>query len=82
MLQTGRRVDLALEPLRAEARGQLGVEHLEGDEAVVLEVAGEEDGRHPAAPELSLDRVAVAQPFLELRAQVGHSGRSGDGVRS
>ena len=74
MLQAGRRVDLALEPLRAEGCAQLGVEHLEGDEAVVLEVAGEEDGRHPAAPEFPLDRVAAAQPFLELRAQVGHSG--------
>ena len=54
--------------------GELGVEHLEGDEPVVLEVAGQEDRRHAAAPELALDRVATAKTFLELRAQVGHHG--------
>ena len=40
MLQPGGESDLALEPLGAERGGELGVEHLERDRAVVLEVAG------------------------------------------
>ena len=52
--------------------GQLGMEHLERDRPVVLEVAGEVDRGHAAAAELALEQVAAAQPFLELRAQVRH----------
>jgi hypothetical protein len=39
----------------------------------VLEIPGEEDGGHAAAPELALEYVAAAQPFLELRLQVSHA---------
>ena len=73
MLQPGGEPDLALEALGPERGGQLGVEHLEGDRAVVLDVVREEDRGHAAAAELALERVAVAQAFLELRAQVGHA---------
>jgi hypothetical protein len=73
VVQAGGGVDLALEPLGAEGRGEVGVEDLEGDQPIVLEIAGEEDGGHAAPPELSLECVAAAQPFLELRPQVGHA---------
>ena len=53
---------------------ELGVEHLERDRAVVLEVARQEDRRHPAAAELALERVVGAEPGLELGAEVGHHG--------
>ncbi|HYC32205.1 MAG TPA: hypothetical protein VEB59_07930 [Gemmatimonadales bacterium] len=48
------------------------MEHLERHQPVVLEVAREEDGGHSSAPELALERIAAAQPLLELRPQVGH----------
>jgi hypothetical protein len=34
------------------------MKHLEGNGAPVSNVLGEEDGRHAAAPELALDRIA------------------------
>jgi hypothetical protein len=40
VLQGGCELDLAQEALGAEHGTQLGVEHLEGDRAVVLEVVG------------------------------------------
>ena len=39
MLEPGRDPDLAGEALGAEAGGELGAEHLDGDLAVVLEVS-------------------------------------------
>ena len=47
--------------------GELGMEHLERDGAVMAEVAREPDRGHAPAPELPLERVAIAQPFLDLR---------------
>ena len=44
--------------------------HLERDGAVVLQVLGEEDGRHAAAAELALDGVAVGQSRREVAAQI------------
>ena len=43
------------------ACSQLGVQHLERDRPVVLQVAGEVDRGHAAAAELALDAVAVAE---------------------
>ena len=53
--------DLALEAVGPERGGELGVEHLEGDRTIVLEVVREVDDRHPAAAELALERVAVGE---------------------
>ena len=61
MLQPGGEPDLAQEPLGAERGGELGVQHLERDLAVVLEVVREVDRGHAAAAELALERVAVGQ---------------------
>ena len=61
MLQAGCELDLAQEPLGAQRARELGVEHLEGHRAVVLEIAGEVDGGHAAAAELALDAVAVTE---------------------
>jgi len=59
VLQPGAELDLAEEPVGAEGAGELGVEHLEGDGAVVAEVLREVDGRHAAAAELAGEAVAV-----------------------
>src|SRR2546425_6954743 len=52
-------LDLAEEPLRAERAGQLGVQNLDCDLAMVLPIMGKVDRGHPAAAELALDRVSV-----------------------
>ena len=61
MLQAGRESDLSLEALRSQRRREVRMEHLERHETVVLEVAGEEDGGHAPAPELTLEYVTAAQ---------------------
>jgi len=64
--------DLPLKPLGAERRGEVGVEHLERDVAVVLEVAGEVDGGHSAPAEHALQQVSVAERIGERIGDVGH----------
>ncbi len=61
MLQGGGGLDLDHEAVGAEDGGELGLEDLDGDLAVVLEVVGEVDGGHAAGPKLALDAVAVGQ---------------------
>src|SRR2546428_14123420 len=61
MLQIGRDLDLGEEPLGAEHRGQLGLEDLDRDLAVVFQVLREIPRGHPASPELALDAVAVGE---------------------
>ena len=72
VLQPGGEADLALEPVRPERGGQLGVEHLERHRPVVPEVLGEVDGGHAPAAELALDRVAVPQSRAEIRQGIRH----------
>ena len=71
VLQPGGEADLALEALGAERVGQLGVQHLERDGAVVPDVVREIDRRHAAAAELALDRVVAGETCLKLSARVG-----------
>ena len=72
MLEAGGELDLALEPVGPERGGQLRQEDLQGHRPVVLEVLGQEHRGHAPAPELPLERVAPAQPALELRPEIGH----------
>ena len=53
--------DLIQEPVGAEDGGEFGAQHLERHVAVVLEVAGEVDGGHPAGAEFALDAVAIGE---------------------
>jgi len=52
---------LAQEPIGAEDGGELGAQHLERDGAVVLKIARAIDRGHPAAAELTLDRVTARE---------------------
>jgi len=65
MLETRGGLDLYDEAVGAEDGGELGLQHLERDPAVVLEVLGEVNGGHAAGAELALDAVAA----LEGRVQ-------------
>ena len=71
MLEPRGEFDLSKEPIRPEDVGQLGVEHFQGNEAVMLEVAGQVDRRHAPASELPLDQVAVTQRVGQGRGS-GH----------
>ena len=73
VLQPGGDFDLPEEPLGAEQVCQLGPEDLQGDEAVVFEVAGEIDRGHAAAAELALDRVAIAKGVRQRGGRCGHA---------
>jgi hypothetical protein len=70
VLQPGRGLDLATEPVSVDCRGQLGAQHLEGDGPLVLEVAGQVDRGHPAMPKLALEHIPVLQGGGE--GGVGH----------
>ena len=65
-------LDLAQEAVEAEAGRQFGAENLERDVAVVPEIAGKVDGRHPAGAEFALDAVAIGQGGRECLGSGGH----------
>ena len=73
MLEPRRRPDLAEEALGAKRGAEVGLEDLEGDRAVVLEVMGEIDQRHPAPAELALQPVAVRQPRAKRGRKLRHA---------
>ena len=65
MLELRRGRDLAAEALRTQRRGKIGIEHLERDAPLMLRIPRQVHGRHPAAAQLALDRVGVADRRLE-----------------
>ena len=77
MVQARRDRDLAEEAFAGERPGEVGVKDLDGDVAVVLEVAGEVDRGHPARPELALDPVAAGQRRRETYGVGAHRGAPG-----
>ena len=79
LLERRRRADLALEPLGADAGGELGRQDLDDDLASEPRLVGDEDARHPAAAELALERVGSTQRRLELGLKVRHGGESTSG---
>ena len=76
VLQAGGGPDFPLEALRAEGGGELGVQDLERDRAVVPEIVGQEHRGHATPPQLALEPVAVSQAALELFAEVCHASLS------
>jgi hypothetical protein len=65
VVEPGGEPDLPDKPLGAQRVRQLGMEDLQGDGAVVPDIAGQVDGGHAAAAELALEHVAVGQGGLE-----------------
>src|SRR5215472_14509559 len=66
MLEMRRGLDLGQEPRGADDGRELGSKHLDGDFALVSEIAGEVDGGHSALAELALDPVAVGKGGGEM----------------
>jgi hypothetical protein len=60
-MEPGRGLDLAAEALGSEGEAQLGMEQLQRHRSLVLEILGQIDRGHTAAPELALERVLVAE---------------------
>ena len=65
MLQPGGGADLGEEALGAEGGAEVGMQHLDGDVAIVLEVVREVDRGHAASAEFALDGIAVGQGLLK-----------------
>ncbi len=61
VLELGDELDFSAEALRSKRRGEVGVEHLHGDSPMVLGVEREKYRGHATAPELTLERVRVAE---------------------
>ncbi|HET8625532.1 MAG TPA: hypothetical protein VFM14_18370 [Gemmatimonadales bacterium] len=61
VLELGGDLDLAKKALGAEQRGEVRVQDLHRDFAVVLQVLGEVDRSHAAGPQLAHEAVAVAE---------------------
>ena len=84
MVEPRGELDLAKKPVGAERCGEVGVEDLEGDDAIVLAVLGEVDGRHPAAAELAIDGVGAGERVaqaLNWKLQIGEGGAGGRGKK-
>ena len=72
MRQARGNLDFPEESIGAKDLSEVRPEHLEGHPALVAEVAGEIDQRHPAPADLALNRVAARQGRGEPRLKVLH----------
>ncbi len=72
VLETRRGLDLLHEALGAQHRGQLWLQHLERDPAIVLEILRQVDGRHAARAEMTLDPVGAREGGVEAIGWGGH----------
>src|SRR5512140_2408755 len=72
MLKSRSGAYLGQEALTTQRRRELGVQHLDGDVAVVLEVVRQGDGRHAAPAELALDTVGIRDRRGELLDGCAH----------
>ena len=75
VMKPGRGLDLVKEASGSHASRDVRPEHLDRDLAVVLEIVGEEDLRHPALTQLALDPVAGGDRSTEALDQFRHNRR-------
>ena len=54
-------LDLAMEPVGADGRGQIGVQQLDGDLAIELGIDAQVNSRHSPPTKLALDTVALTK---------------------
>jgi len=82
MLQVRRDLDFSEEPVNAEHRAELGLEHLERDLAVVLDVARKVDGRHAAGADFALYGIAFGDCSLQQPHRVHDVSLLGDSAHN
>lgn len=80
LLQTRRDPNLLREPLGRNGAGELGVEDFHNDVAAEHFVARDEDARHAASAEVSLQGVCVAEACFEIAAKLGAHRARGQSV--
>ena len=80
MLQAGGELDLAQEPVAAEADRDLGPQRLQGDEALVARVAREVNQRHPSTAQLPIDDVVTGQRGVQFCKGISHSDKDSCGA--
>ena len=74
MAQPGGGCYLAEESLTPERGGEVGLQYLDRDLAIVLLVLGEKDDPHPPTTEFTPDRVAVGEGGPQAGQRVRHGG--------
>ena len=72
VLQPGGHPDLTQEALDAEHGGELGTQHLQGDVAIVLEIACQIYRCHATGTDFTLDSVVLGEGRPETFERVGH----------
>ena len=65
VLEIGGGLDLGEEALATDHRGQFGLQHFDGDLAIVPDVVGQIDGGHPTCAEFAFDDVPVCEGRLQ-----------------
>jgi hypothetical protein len=65
-------LDLAEEAFGPEARGELGVQNLQCDPAIVLEILRQEHRGHTAPSHFAFNAISVGKRGLESGAKVSH----------
>jgi len=71
MLQLCRSLDLAQEPLGAQRRAEVRMQHLDGHITLVLEIVREVHGGHAALPKFTVSAVAVGKGGGETGDDIG-----------
>jgi hypothetical protein len=61
MMELGGNADLAREALRAQQRGEIGTQHLDGDLGILPQVARQVHGRHAAASDFAHDGISSGE---------------------
>ncbi len=72
MLKVGGGLDLGEEPLGPNDSSQLGLQNLQRDLPLVLQVIRQVDRRHAALAQLALDGVAAGKGGIQTSDGVGH----------
>jgi hypothetical protein len=73
MLETGGQLDLTLESLRADSQRHVRREDFHYQVAVERAFVSDEHARHPAARQLAVYAIAVAEGVLKLFFELGNS---------
>src|SRR3989442_9417594 len=63
--------DLTQEALDAEARGELGMKHLDRNRSLVLQVDRQKNRRHPAAAHRAVDGVTIREAGFQTSEEGG-----------
>jgi len=74
MIQPRGQLNLSKKALAAERFGEIGMQHFDRDFPIVLDVAGQVDGGHPARAELTVEAIAIGERFDQCNGGV-HAAR-------